>query len=444
MDNNTPTPPPHQQMRQNQSSQRGSREKEQTPQSSSSSPGSEPASQISSMTSRIQDSASGLLQNTFSAPSSRSAAHDIASTLATGLDSSGKGSSSSHVPLQSGSSTPGTIPQSHGLSLGQPSSRASEARRFPSESFRSAPPSAASNLYDEDDYRTWERFQDPPQNNTINDSNGGDALLLHPYDVSSGKGKGKFRTEEPVDLLDPSAITTSSSSASLEKHLPNDTFDFAWHNSTTTTTRNHNHSQNQRNNPTRDLSHHTSYTPHSTDGQAVVALLSSPTFQPATFTPPESPESELFELDASMLQPPSTFSSSSSSSSPNPSPTTTGTTTTTTTQTPSFPPNQLSLIPDINSILTAIQQQQQQQSHPHDQHGQDWEWDWREMPGVAEWLEVDGTYQDTVWGFLKPYVEAARKEIIERREDGGGGGAVEDGPAVKRLRMVMRHLRARL
>ncbi|OAT08196.1 hypothetical protein BDBG_16977 [Blastomyces gilchristii SLH14081] len=206
MDNNTPTPPPHQQMRQNQSSQRGSREKEQTPQPSSSSPGSEPASQISSMTSRIQDSASGLLQNTFSAPSSRSAAHDIASTLATGLDSSGKGSSSSHVPLQSGSSTPGTIPQSHGLSLGQPSSRASEARRFPSESFRSAPPSAASNLYDEDDYRTWERFQDPPQNNIINDSNGGDALLLHPYDVSSGKGKGKFRTEEPVDLLDPSAI----------------------------------------------------------------------------------------------------------------------------------------------------------------------------------------------------------------------------------------------
>ncbi|KLJ11682.1 hypothetical protein EMPG_13142 [Blastomyces silverae] len=396
------------------------------------------------MASRIQDSASGLLQNTFSAPSSRSAAHDIASTLAAGLGSSGKGSSSSHAPLQSGSATPGSISQSHGLGLGQPSSRAGEARRFPSESFRSAPSSAASNLYDEDDYRAWERFQDPPQNDIINDNNDrDDALLLDPYDVSSGKGKGKLRTEGPVDLLDPSTTitTTTSSSASLEKHLPDDTFDFAWHNSsatTATTTRNHNHSQIQRNNPTHDISHHTPYTPHPTDGQAVVALLSSPTFQPATFTPPESPQSELFELDASMLQPLPT-------SSPNPLRTTT--TTTTTTQTPSFPPNQLSLIPDINSILTAIQQQQQQQqqSHPHGQHDQDWEWDWREMPGVAEWLEVDGTYQDTVWGFLKPYVEAARKEIIERGEDGGGGdGPVEDGPAVKRLGMVMRHLRARL
>ncbi|PGH03009.1 hypothetical protein GX51_04327 [Blastomyces parvus] len=433
MDNNSHTPPaPH------QPSQQGSHKREQTPQPSSSSPNSESSSQISSMTSRIQDSASGLLQNTFSAPSSRSAAHDIASTLAAGLGSSGKASSSSHAPLQSSSSTPGAITQSQGLSLGQPSSRAGEARRFPSESFRSAPSSAASNLYAEDDNRAWERFQDPPQNNIINDNDDSNALLLDPYGASSGKGKGKLRTAEQVDLLDPS--TTTSSSASLEKHPPDDTFDFAWHNSsaattTTTTTRNHNHSQNQRSNPTDDLSHHTSYTPHPTDGQAVIALLSSPTFQPATFTPPESPQNELFELDASMLQAPPT-SSSSSSSLPNP--------LTTTTQTPSFPPNQLSLIPDINSILTAIQQQSQ--SH-QSQRGQNGEWDWREMPGVAEWLEVDGTYQDTVWGFLKPYVEAARKEIVERRGDGDGGGdggAVEDGPAVKRLGMVMKHLRARL
>lgn len=65
------------------------------------------------------------------------------------------------------------------------------------------------------------------------------------------------------------------------------------------------------------------------------------------------------------------------------------------------------------------------------------------MPGVAEWLEVDGTYQDTVWGFLKPYVEAARAEIVERRERGGDGGD-DDGPAVKRLGMVLGHLKARL
>lgn len=69
------------------------------------------------------------------------------------------------------------------------------------------------------------------------------------------------------------------------------------------------------------------------------------------------------------------------------------------------------------------------------------------MPGIAEWLEVDGTYQDTVWGFLKPYVEAAKKEVVERKEcgeDGGVAGTGEDGPAVKRLRMVLGHLKARL
>ncbi|PGG96235.1 hypothetical protein AJ79_09671 [Helicocarpus griseus UAMH5409] len=365
MDNNNPPPPPPPQ--QQSQSQRGPRKDDQSPQP----PSSEQASQPPSMPSRIQDSASGLLRNTLSSPSSGSVAGDVASTLATGL--SGKGGSSSHAPLQSGPSASGHISQSHGLSLGQPFTQA-QNQRYPSESFRSTPSTA----YDEDS-RAWEQFQDPTQNTTNNDT-----LLLDPsYDTSSAKGKGKGKGRQTEEA---------------------DPFNTAWHNSTSTSI------------STADTLHKPShihtYTPTPTDGQAVVSLLASPTFQPATFTPPDSPHSELFELDESML-PSSTTTTTSSLS----------------TTIPSFPPNQLSLIPDIDSILSAVQEGQH---------------DWTQMPGVAEWLEVDQSYHDTVWGFLKPYAEAAKKEVEERREEGVREEDVREGPAVKRLGMVLGHLRARL
>ncbi|OJD13234.1 hypothetical protein AJ78_06289 [Emergomyces pasteurianus Ep9510] len=418
-DNNPPPPPPpHQQP------QPGSRNEEQTPRPST--PSSEPASKDPSISSRIQESASGLLQNTLSGPSSRSIANDIASTLATGLGWSNKGSfpSSTHAQLQGGSSASGSIPHSHGLNLGQPSGRAGGDQRFPSESFRSVQSPATSNIPGEDS-RAWEQFNHPTQSNTSTNNN--EAFLLGPYDLSSAKGKGKLITEEAD--LDPTS--TSATPSNLRQNV-RDNFDSAWHNSSLP-----NPTQNQKNNEYHNTPHkspHTSYTPHPNDGQAVISLLTSPSFQPATFTPPESPQSELFELDASML-PPSSSNQSTAATAATAATTTTTTGTITQLQTPSFPPNQLSLIPDIESILSAIQQQSH---HPQQQH----DWDWAEMPGVAEWLEIDGTYQDTVWGFLKPYVEAARREVVEQRDR--GLVEVEDGPAVKRLGMVLGHLRARL
>ncbi|QSS55521.1 hypothetical protein I7I53_03423 [Histoplasma capsulatum var. duboisii H88] len=422
MGNNPPSSPPHQQ------SQRGLRNEEQMPPPSSTSATSEPAPPKPSIASRIQHSASGLLQNTFSGSPSRSLADDISSTLTAGLGLSSKGSSPSsnaHALLHAGASASENTLHSHGLSLGQPSSRASGAQRFPSESLRSAPLPATMSLIDEDDQRAWERFQDPTQNNIAGHDNGNDTLFLDPYDATSTKGKGKLRAGEMEDLLDPSA------SSNPQQNLPNDDFDSAWHNSSPAgnTTRNHSHKPND---PNIGTHHQASYIPHSTDGQDVIALLTSPTFQPATFATPESPQSELLELDPSMLQPPPPSSSASPPSF-----------STEITKIHPFPPNQLSLIPDINSILSAIQQQSQEPR----QHGQGGEWDWTTMPGIAEWLEVDGTYQDTVWGFLKPYVEAAKKEVVERRERGENGavaGTGEDGPAVKRLRMVLGHLKARL
>ncbi|EEH17626.1 hypothetical protein PABG_00189 [Paracoccidioides brasiliensis Pb03] len=394
MHNNTPPiPPAGPQI----PPQRDSQQQEQPLHSSSGSssdPSSDSSSKIPSMASRIQDSATGLLYNTFSGPSSRSIADDIAPTLAAGLTFSGKGSlsSSSHAPLQASSSTSGNILQPHGLGLVQPSTRAGGDRRFPSESFRSTS-SSTSHAHNEDN-KAWEQFQDSTQNNTANN----DTLLLNAYDLSSVKGKGKRKSQEETDLI----RTTTTSSSSTTPDQPGN-FDYAWHNPYTPNTA-HNHNNNHI------------YTPNPTDGQAVVSLLSSPSFQSAAFTPPESPQSELFELDTSMLP----HSSSPISPTPLSKPPFTSTSTT---SIPTFLPSQLSLIPDIASILSAIQQQ---------------DCDWTQFPGVAEWLEADQTYQDTVWGFLKPYVEAVRKEMGEK------GEIMDDGPAVKRLRLVLGHLRARL
>ncbi|EEH33799.1 hypothetical protein PAAG_04848 [Paracoccidioides lutzii Pb01] len=390
MHNNTPPIPPAGPQR---PPQRDSQQEEKPPHSSSgssSNPSADSSSQIPSMASRIQDSASGLLYNTFSGPSSRSVADDIASTLAAGLTFSGKGSlsSSPHAPLQASSSTSGNILQSHGLSLMQPSIRAGGDRMFPSESFRSTP-SSTSHVHNEDN-KAWEQFQDSTQKNAANN----DTLLLNAYDLSSAKGKGKRKSQEETDLI----RTTSS----ITPDQPGN-FDSAWHNPYTPNTA-HNHNNNHI------------YTPKPTDGQAVVSLLSSPSFQSTAFTPPESPQSELFELDTSMLP----HSSSTISPTPLSKPPFTSAATT---SIPTFLPSQLSLIPDIASILSAIQQQ---------------DCDWTQLPSVAEWLEVDQTYQDTVWGFLKPYVEAVRKEMGEK------GEIMDDGPAVKRLGLVLGHLSARL
>ncbi|KAK2804740.1 hypothetical protein FQN50_006478 [Emmonsiellopsis sp. PD_5] len=416
MDDNPNHPPPQKP----QDRQRGAQKDEQP-----NPPNPPEPSQTPSMASRIQDSASGLLQNTFSGPSSGSGAGDLASTLAASLALSGK-ASSSHAPPpghSSAQSAAGNISVSQGLAV--PSTRVGDSR-FPSESFRSSSANIPATETSEDT-RMWEQFSNTTQNPPILDS----------YDLSSekGKGKGKANQRDP-SLLDPNTLTTTTGTDTTNSTLTSrsaspfpslgDDFDSVWQDPAPHNLHHHTPSL---------LHHHQPTDPSLTDGAAVVSLLTSPTFQPSTFTPPESPQSELFELDSSMLD---------TSIAPQPAPPT---------SIPPATPNAFSLIPDIESVLSAIQeqqqQQQQQQSNPlaplstssiHDQqHGTTQSW--TDLPGVAEWLEVDRTYQDTVWGFLKPYTEAARKEVDERKEAGVEG--VGDGPAVRRLGMVLGHLRER-
>ncbi|PLB50753.1 hypothetical protein P170DRAFT_435929 [Aspergillus steynii IBT 23096] len=61
------------------------------------------------------------------------------------------------------------------------------------------------------------------------------------------------------------------------------------------------------------------------------------------------------------------------------------------------------------------------------------------LPGSAEWVSMDEKYHDEVWGYLRPTLEAAREEMQER-ERKGGEGAGEDGPAVRRLKMILKHM----
>ncbi|RAH65568.1 uncharacterized protein BO66DRAFT_209130 [Aspergillus aculeatinus CBS 121060] len=61
------------------------------------------------------------------------------------------------------------------------------------------------------------------------------------------------------------------------------------------------------------------------------------------------------------------------------------------------------------------------------------------IPGAAAWLGVEERYHDEVWGYLQPTLEAAAQEL-QSRDRGGSDGQEADGPAVRRLRMILKHM----
>ncbi|CAI7575274.1 unnamed protein product [Penicillium viridicatum] len=61
------------------------------------------------------------------------------------------------------------------------------------------------------------------------------------------------------------------------------------------------------------------------------------------------------------------------------------------------------------------------------------------LPGAGDWIGVQERYHDEVWGFLQPVLEEARAEIEEKGVEGLGHG--EDGPAVRRLKMILMHMK---
>ncbi|EED13386.1 conserved hypothetical protein [Talaromyces stipitatus ATCC 10500] len=92
-----------------------------------------------------------------------------------------------------------------------------------------------------------------------------------------------------------------------------------------------------------------------------------------------------------------------------------------------------SLIPDIDSFLS---------QHMDTNHGISSDENLRDevltnLVGAEEWVHVDEQYSDDVWGYLRPALEAAAAEIKEKE---AAGKEDEDGPAVKRLKMILRHM----
>ena len=96
-----------------------------------------------------------------------------------------------------------------------------------------------------------------------------------------------------------------------------------------------------------------------------------------------------------------------------------------------------SLIPDIGSFLDSIPppSTSSQSTDLRDEV-------LSSLPGSEDWFSVEERYHDEVWGFLKPSLEAAKKELEEQHKnnDVQQGPAHTDGPAVRRLKMVLSHM----
>ena len=64
------------------------------------------------------------------------------------------------------------------------------------------------------------------------------------------------------------------------------------------------------------------------------------------------------------------------------------------------------------------------------------------LPGAEDWVAVEERYHDEVWGYLKPALEEAAREMENSHDGQGGGSQGDEGPAVARLKMILRHMRA--
>lgn len=336
-----------------------------------------------SLSDRIQSSASGLLQSTFSNSSSH---RDIPSSLSTSISGDKAGPSGGLATLAASSasssqSVSGSLPSSTKHTSSGAEAGGSSSPSF--ESFRSTNASYTDLNRDRD--REWREFENPADTSSF---------ILTDNNLADTKGKGKERVDSSISETTQSDVPIPEGSlptTSLKPDLPS-----TWHS----------------NHPPATA------TTLSSDGHAVSALLSDPSFDPQTFSPLPSPSASA-EPDLSFLSSSPQHSSQQFHSSP-----------TSSSSSSSAPPQKaaphpLDLIPDIPTLLTADIDS------------------WTEIPGVAEWLEVDGEYMEGVWGYLKPYVQAAKDEVKGKETDHG----VEDdaeGPAVKRLGLVLGHLRAKL
>ncbi|GIJ90638.1 hypothetical protein Asppvi_009599 [Aspergillus pseudoviridinutans] len=332
-----------------------------------------------SLANRIQNSAAGLARSAFNATgSSADAAHVLGSGSKAGPSSSASSSALAAAEQYRENATPTS------------SNRA--AANHPAASFRSSSTSQQGAF--ELPPLTEDEFQ-----RTYNESQVHSNIDFLPStetetEAVTGKGKGKAsKTPSPFSNVEP-----SSSSSNLNT---------AWQNALPTTA-----------------------TTLPSDGEAVVSLLSDASFDPEFPSTAEEPfepiETELLppQLTPSEIKMIESFRRHAALE--------------TSTLTPATEPlsqthrlTSFSLVPDIESVLDSVPAAQATDATAL-----------RDavlmgLPGAAEWIAVEERYHDEVWGYLRPTLEAAAKEMEARKKQ---GAPVEDGPAVRRLKMILRHM----
>ncbi|KAL1988994.1 hypothetical protein VTN96DRAFT_5757 [Rasamsonia emersonii] len=346
----------------------------------------------SSLASRIQNSASTLVRDAVTRPSGQAVGADLSQTLG---NSSKAGSSRQQL---SGSSAASAAMESFSRSSHTAAGFASGAEAggvggSAPESFRSPMPVHGGVALDA-------MGQDQFQNEYGDELLFGNSVLSQPQ----GKGKGKGREiEESPDV-------------------PRSEFHDAW--------------EAAFNQTTVAGQSTTSYTapPHtslqnSEDGAAVVSLLSDPAFQPE-FLPTEDDPTDYSVIDtvppltAEEIQIIDSFRRHPSSSQG--------------TEEPHHhrPITSRSLIPDIDSFLA--QQDANNNSHAAVDTATLRDTVLSNLPGAEDWIGVEDRYHEEVWGYLRPTLEAASKELEEKKKS--PGKEEKDGPAVRRLKMILRHM----
>ncbi|QKX55178.1 uncharacterized protein TRUGW13939_02270 [Talaromyces rugulosus] len=338
-----------------------------------------------SLLNRIQTSATGLLRDAITNPNAHALGSDLGQLggAANGKASSSRWTGSQNYDSISGASTTTTTTTTTSSSRNGAANAAEDSNVAPTESFRTT--TQSNNLFDLEGF-DQEHFQ-------------------HDYgdeyqSIGKGKGKGKER------------ISISSS----------EEYDAAWIHAVATAQHSNNHYD------THDTQNHTHHHQgqDDADGAAVVSLLSDPSFQPEF-----ADDDDLYEdpdmavpapLTADEIRILDSFRRQQSSA----------TTTPTHPKTSAITPH--SLIPDIDTFLAdndgisvGTSDAALRDAVLHN------------LPGAEDWVAVNDRYQDEVWGFLRPALEAASKEIEEN--DQKESDPAREGPAVLRLKMILRHMK---
>lgn len=347
-----------------------------------------------SLLNRIQSSATGLLRDTITNPNAHALGSDLGQLHGGAVN--GKGSSSSSAARWAGMNGSQHY-DSAGAAAASGAGASSSSRIGAAEGFRSASQENHT-LFEPATFNQEEYFQ--------NDYYGDE------YSETKGKGKEKTSTSFPSSI--PMDL-----SSSFDEY-----YEAAWIRHTAAAQ----HSNNQHHNTQHH--HPQEQNPIHQDGAAVVSLLSDPSFQPE-FADDNDNEHYLYEdttvpapLTADEIRILESFRRQNQQSS--------------STETHHKPNNNNkitshSLIPDIDTFLAendGISVGGTSDAALRDAvlHN---------LPGVEDWVAVNDRYQDEVWGYLRPALEAASKEIEENERE---SEPAREGPAVRRLKMILRHM----